>query len=101
MVHSVFARSSIGSTRRTFTKGKSVNKSQLVEALSNHFEGNKNAAKQALEAVLETITREITKGEKVAITGSPARRAWSATRGPVNVPVRRRQQSRSFVPELI
>ena len=46
-----------------------MNKSQLIEALSNRFEGNKKAAQHALESVLDTITREVTKGEKVAITG--------------------------------
>jgi DNA-binding protein HU-beta len=46
-----------------------VNKSQLIEALSKHYEGNKKAAQHALESVLETITREVAKGEKVAITG--------------------------------
>jgi DNA-binding protein HU-beta len=46
-----------------------VNKSQLIEALSRHYEGNKKAAAHALESVLDTITREVSKGEKVAITG--------------------------------
>jgi len=46
-----------------------VNKSQLVEALASKFEGNKKAAAHALDAVLDTITREVARGEKVAITG--------------------------------
>jgi DNA-binding protein HU-beta len=46
-----------------------VNKSQLVDALSTRFEGNRRAAAHALESVLDTITREVAKGEKVAITG--------------------------------
>ena len=46
-----------------------MNKSEFIEALSARFEGNKKAASQALEAVLDTITREVSKGEKVAITG--------------------------------
>src|SRR4051812_40403420 len=54
---------------QTFTKGKLVNKSQLIDALSARFEGNKKAASHALESVLDTITREVAKGEKVAITG--------------------------------
>ena len=54
---------------QTFTKGKLVNKSQLIDALSARFEGNKKAAAHALESVLDTITREVAKGEKVAITG--------------------------------
>lgn len=61
--------SSTGSTPNEFTKGKSVNKSQLIDALSHHYEGNKKAAQHALESVLDTITREVAKGEKVAITG--------------------------------
>jgi DNA-binding protein HU-beta len=46
-----------------------VNKSQLIEALAARYEGNRKAAREALENVLDTITREVAKGEKVAITG--------------------------------
>jgi DNA-binding protein HU-beta len=46
-----------------------VNKSEFIDALSSRFEGNKKAASHALESVLDTITREVAKGEKVAITG--------------------------------
>jgi DNA-binding protein HU-beta len=46
-----------------------MNKTQLVDELSSRFEGNKKAAAQALEAVVDTITRTVAKGEKVAITG--------------------------------
>jgi DNA-binding protein HU-beta len=52
-----------------FTKGKQVNKSQLIDTLATRFEGNRKQAAQALEAVIDTITREVAKGEKVAITG--------------------------------
>lgn len=46
-----------------------MNKSQFIEVLSAHFEGNKKSASQALDAVIDTITREVSKGEKVALTG--------------------------------
>jgi len=46
-----------------------VNKSQLIDALAARYEGNRKAASHALESVLDTITREVAKGEKVAITG--------------------------------
>jgi len=46
-----------------------VNKSQLIDALAARYEGNRKAAAHALDAVLDTITREVAKGEKVAITG--------------------------------
>jgi len=47
-----------------------VNKSQLVEALAVHFDGNRRQAQHALESVIETVQRELTKkGGKVAITG--------------------------------
>ena len=46
-----------------------MNKTQLVDALATRFEGNRKAASHALESVLDTITREVAKGEKVAITG--------------------------------
>ena len=46
-----------------------MNKSQLIDTLAARFEGNRKQAAHALEAVLDTITREVAKGEKVAITG--------------------------------
>ena len=46
-----------------------MNKSQLVDTLSARFEGNRKQAAHALESVLDTITREVARGEKVAITG--------------------------------
>ena len=46
-----------------------MNKSQLIDALAARYEGNRKQAAQALESVLDTITREVAKGEKVAITG--------------------------------
>ena len=46
-----------------------MNKRQLIEALSSHYEGNRKAARHALESVLDTITREVARGEKVAISG--------------------------------
>ena len=46
-----------------------MNKSQLVDALATRFDGNRKMAQHALESVLDTITREVAKGEKVAITG--------------------------------
>jgi len=46
-----------------------VNKSQLIDALAARYEGNRKQAQHALDSVLDTITREVAKGEKVAITG--------------------------------
>src|SRR5919204_1536625 len=58
-----------GARCQSFTKGNPVNKSQLIDTLAARFEGNRKAASHALESVLDTITREVAKGEKVAITG--------------------------------
>ncbi|MGH3367908.1 MAG: HU family DNA-binding protein [Nocardioidaceae bacterium] len=46
-----------------------MNKSQLIDALAAHFDGNRRAARHALESVVSTVTREVARGEKVAITG--------------------------------
>ncbi|MEI8412365.1 MULTISPECIES: HU family DNA-binding protein [unclassified Kribbella] len=47
-----------------------MNKSELVGALAVHFDGNRRQAQHALESVIDTIQRELTKkGGKVAITG--------------------------------
>jgi DNA-binding protein HU-beta len=50
-------------------EGQVVNKSQLIDALAERYDGNRKAAAQALDSVLDTITRQVAKGEKVAITG--------------------------------
>ena len=46
-----------------------MNKAQLIEALADHYDGNKAEAGKALNAVVETITRQTAAGEKVSITG--------------------------------
>ncbi|PWN01803.1 DNA-binding protein [Nocardioides silvaticus] len=46
-----------------------MNKSQLIDELATRFDGNRKAAAHALDSVLDTITRQVAKGEKVAITG--------------------------------
>src|SRR5882724_11738989 len=46
-----------------------MNKTQLIDELASRFEGNKKMAAQALDAVVDTITRTVAKGEKVGITG--------------------------------
>src|SRR5512135_364582 len=45
-----------------------VNKAELIEVISDHL-GDRRAAKHAVEAVVDTITRTVAKGEKVAISG--------------------------------
>ena len=51
------------------SEGQVVNKSQLIDTLADRFEGSRKDAAHALDAVLDTITRQVAKGEKVAITG--------------------------------
>ena len=46
-----------------------MNKAQLIEALSAHYEGSKTEAAKALNAVVQTITYKTAAGEKVSITG--------------------------------
>src|SRR5882757_2938330 len=56
-------------TTIVFAGREAVNKSQLIDALAARYQGNRKQAQHALESVLDTITREVAKGEKVAITG--------------------------------
>ncbi|WP_239781226.1 HU family DNA-binding protein, partial [Pimelobacter simplex] len=58
-----------GTRRRCVSEGQVVNKSQLIDTLADRFEGSRKDAAHALDAVLDTITRQVAKGEKVAITG--------------------------------
>jgi DNA-binding protein HU-beta len=46
-----------------------VNKSELIDALADKLGTGKKEAQTAVDAVLDTITRAVVAGEKVAITG--------------------------------
>lgn len=46
-----------------------MNKAQLIEALAPRFDGDKKTAAAAVEAVVDTVVRTVSKGEKVSITG--------------------------------
>ena len=48
---------------------EAVNKAELIEALSAHYDGNKAEASRALNAVVQTITYQTAGGQKVSITG--------------------------------
>ena len=48
---------------------EAVNKAELIEKLSEKFDGNKAEAARALNAVTETVTHTVAGGEKVSITG--------------------------------
>ncbi len=64
----------------------SMNKAELIEALAVRFDGNKAEAARALAAVIETVTEQTAKGEKVSITGfgifEKAHRAARMVRNP-------------------
>ena len=45
-----------------------MNKAQLIDRLSTQL-GSKKAATDAVEAVIDTVTRAVASGERVAITG--------------------------------
>jgi DNA-binding protein HU-beta len=45
------------------------NKAQFIDALAERFEGDKKRAAAALEAVIHTIYQNVSKGERVALTG--------------------------------
>ena len=45
-----------------------MNKAQLIDKLSVQL-GSKKAATEAVEAVIDTVTRAVASGERVAITG--------------------------------
>lgn len=46
-----------------------MNKAQLVDALAERFGGDKKQATTAVDGLLDTIVRAVSKGEKVSITG--------------------------------
>jgi len=74
-----------------------VNKAQLIDTLSDRL-GSRRAANEAVDAVIDTITRAVSSGERVAITGfgvfekvaRPARVGRNPRTGdPVDVPSKR------------
>lgn len=50
-------------------KGASVNKADLIEAVAGRVGADKKAASNAVEAVIDVITRAVAEGQKVAISG--------------------------------
>ena len=46
-----------------------MNKAELIQAVSEYYDGSKTEAAKALDAVVKTITYKTAAGEKVSITG--------------------------------
>jgi DNA-binding protein HU-beta len=79
-----------------------VNKSQLIDELAERFEGNRKVAAHALDSVVDVITRSVSKGEKVVITGFGAfersvRKAGTARNPRTGASVKTR---RKYVPKF-
>jgi DNA-binding protein HU-beta len=72
--------------RRTFPKGRNVNKAQLIDAVADKLEVSRRAAGEAVDAVLEGITGAVVVGDKVSLTGfgtfESARRPARIARNP-------------------
>lgn len=45
------------------------NKAQFIEQLAERLDGDKKSAQRALDAVLDTVYANVSKGERVALTG--------------------------------
>ena len=54
---------------RPHSLGDAVNKSQLIDELAERFDGNRKVATHALDSVVDVITRSVSTGERVVITG--------------------------------
>lgn len=50
-------------------KGRSISKADLVDFVADDTNLTKKAVKEMLDALLETITDEVAKGNKVTLTG--------------------------------
>jgi DNA-binding protein HU-beta len=79
-----------------------VNKTQLIDELAERFEGNRKVAAHALDSVVDVITRSVSKGEKVVITGFGAfersvRKAGTARNPRTGATVKTR---RKYVPKF-
>lgn len=63
-----------------------MNKAELIEALSEHFDGNKAAAGRALTTVLNSISGAVAAGDRVSLIGfgtfERAHRAARTVRNP-------------------
>lgn len=65
-----------------------MNKTQLVEALATHSDGDKIEAARALNAVIQTITYSTAQEERVTITGFGTSRKCSDPPGWCVIPGR-------------
>lgn len=62
------ARIETESSGHWVSEGEDVNKAQLVEAVAEQL-GGRRAAAEAVDAVLDTIVRAVTAGDRVSVTG--------------------------------
>ena len=46
-----------------------MNKSELIETVSTEADINKAAAERALNSIIETVTKAVTKGDRVTLVG--------------------------------
>jgi DNA-binding protein HU-beta len=77
-----------------------VKRSQLIDALAARFEGNKKTAADALDAVIDTITREVVRGEKVVIKGFGTFEKVLPKKSAVKKGTEDAKKSRRFVPRF-
>jgi DNA-binding protein HU-beta len=56
-------------TNDYFSKGISVNKTELIDAIATAADLPKASAGRALDAVVESITEALTKGDQVSLVG--------------------------------
>jgi DNA-binding protein HU-beta len=72
--------------RRTYPKGRIVNKAQLIDAVATKLDISRRSAGDTVDAVLEGITGAIISGDKVSLTGfgtfETTRRAARTARNP-------------------
>ena len=72
--------------RRTYPKGRIVNKAQLIDAVAMKLDISRRSAGDTVDAVLEGITGAIISGDKVSLTGfgtfETTRRAARTARNP-------------------
>jgi DNA-binding protein HU-beta len=53
----------------TFSRRATVNKAELIDTVAERLGGSKREANDVVEVVLDSITRAVAKGDRVALTG--------------------------------
>jgi hypothetical protein len=75
-----------------------VNKTALIDQLTELLDGNKKSAQTAVESIIDAIQREVQKGQNVSVAGFGVFEKWSGPPEPLAILGPARRSRKTTVP---